>query len=292
MDRRWLFALGLFFAAVIAWNTATFTVPQWMQAIVVQLGDPVRTVQEPGLYFKMPFVQEVLYFDKRLLDYDASPKELLTKDKQQMVVDNYSRWRIVDPLKFYKSLRSEANAQSRLDDIVYSNLRETLGRYTLGDIVSGKRAELMAEVTAAANRTVDGYGIEIADVRIKRADLPEKNEQNVFSRMRTERERLAKKFRAEGEEESRKIRSGADKEAQILLAEAAKDADILRGEGDATAVRIYADAYGLDPEFYQLTRTLEAYRRAFAAGTTLVLSPDDDFFRLLRRLDPDPTPTP
>lgn len=288
MDRRWLLPLVLFFALLIAWNTATFTVPQWMQAIVVQLGEPVRTVREPGLYFKVPFVQEVIYFDNRLLDYDASSKELLTKDKQQMVVDNYSRWRIVDPLKFYKTLRTEANAQSRLDDIVYSNLRETLGRYTLSDIVSERRAELMTQVTVAVNKTVDAYGIEIEDVRIKRADLPEKNEQNVFSRMRTERERLAKKFRAEGEEESRKIRSGADKEAQILLAEASKDANIIRGEGDATAVRIYADAYGRDPELYVLSRTLEAYRKTIGEGTTLVLSPDSDFFRLLQSLDPQP----
>jgi membrane protease subunit HflC len=292
MDRRWLALAAAFFALVIAWNTATFTVPQWMQAIVVQLGEPVRTVQEPGLYFKTPFVQEVLYFDRRLLDYDASPKELLTKDKQQMVVDNYSRWRIVDPLKFYKTLRSEANAQSRLDDIVYSNLRETLGRYTLSDIVSDRRAELMAEVTKAVNRTVDAYGIEVADVRIRRADLPEKNEQNVFSRMRTERERLAKKFRAEGEEESRKIRSGADKEAQILVAEASKDSEIVRGDGDAAAVRIYSDAYGRDPEFYELSRTLEAYRNTIGEGTTLVLSPDSDFFRLLQSLSPSAPAVP
>jgi membrane protease subunit HflC len=284
MDRRWLLPLGILFALVIAWNTSTFTVPQWMQAVVVQLGDPVRTVREPGLYFKVPFVQEVLYFDKRLLDYDATPKEILTTDKQQMIVDNYSRWRIVDPLRFYKSVRTEANAKSRLDDIVYSNVRETLGRYTLTDIVSGKRAELMAEVTAATNLTAAEYGIEVADVRIKRADLPEKNELNVFNRMRTERERLAKKFRAEGEEQARTIRSAADRDAQILVAEARKDSEIQRGEGDALAVQIYADAYDRDPEFYELSRTLQAYRETIGEGTTLVLSPDSEFFRLLRAL--------
>jgi membrane protease subunit HflC len=284
MDRRWLTILIVLSAAILLWNAATFSVPQWMQAIVVQLGEPVRTVQEPGLYFKTPLVQEVIYFDKRLLDYDAAPKEVLTTDKQQMVVDNYSRWRIVDPLRFYKTVRTEVNAQSRIDDIVYSNVRETLGRYTLRDIVSERRAELMREVTEATNRTLQEYGIEVADVRIKRADLPEKNEQNVFNRMRTERERLAKRFRAEGEEEARKIRSQADKEAQILVAEARKDAEITRGEGDAQAVRIYADAYGRDPEFYSLSRTLQAYRRTIGEGTTLVLSPDSEFFRLLQRL--------
>jgi modulator of FtsH protease HflC len=287
MDRRWLVLLGALLVAIVAWNSATFTVSQWMQAIVVQLGEPVRTVQEPGLYFKMPLVQEVIFFDRRLLDYDASPKDVLTKDKQQMVVDNYSRWRIVDPLRFYQTVGTEENAQSRLDDIVYSALRETLGRYTLRDIVSQRRAELLQEVTAATNRTVQQYGIEVADVRIKRADLPEKNELNVFNRMRTERERLAKKYRAEGDEEARKIRSESDKQAQILVAEARKDAEIQRGEGDATAARIYAEAYGRDPEFYQLSRTLQAYKKTIGEGTTLVLSPDTEFFHLLQSLAPN-----
>jgi len=197
MDRRWIGVFAVLGTLVAAWNLALFQVPQWMQAIVVQLGDPVRTVQEPGLYLKLPFIQNVIYFDKRLLDYDASPKELLTKDKQQLVIDNYVRWRIRDPLQYYRTLRSESGAQSRLDDVVYSNLRETLGRHTLRDVVSERRAELMQEVTTKSDAKAREYGIEIVDVRIKRADLPEKNELNVFNRMRTERERLAKKFRAE-----------------------------------------------------------------------------------------------
>jgi membrane protease subunit HflC len=285
VDRRWLVVLAAVGVVVATWNLAFFRVPRWMQAIVVQLGEPVRTIQEPGLYVKLPLVQNVLYFDRRLLDYDASPKELLTKDKQQLVVDNYSRWRIADPLQFYRTVRNEAGAQSRLDDIVYSNLRETLGRHTLRDVVSDKRAALLAEVTARSDRKAREYGIEVVDVRIKRADLPEKNELNVFNRMRTERERLAKKFRAEGEEEARKIRSEADKEVQILLADARRQAEILRGEGDALAVKIFADAYGRDPEFYEFVRTLEAYRRTIGEGTTLVLSPRSEFFRLLERLD-------
>jgi membrane protease subunit HflC len=282
MDRRWLVLLGILVVFVAVWNLALFTVPQWMQAVVVQLGEPVRTVREPGLYGKLPLVQEVLYFDRRLLDYDAAPKEILTKDKQQLVVDNYSRWRIIDPLQFYRTVRNEDGAQSRLDDIVYSNVRETLGRHTLSEIVSGKRNALMEEVTRQSNERSGEYGIEVVDVRIKRADLPEKNEQNVFSRMRTERERQAKKFRAEGDEESRKIRSEADKEVKILLAEARKQSEVLRGEGDAEAVGIFADAYGRDPEFYAFVRTLDAYRVTLGQGTTLVLSPDSEFFRLLK----------
>jgi membrane protease subunit HflC len=281
MDRRWIVVLSIAAATFVVWTFALFTVPVWMQAIVVQLGNPVRTITEPGLYLKVPFIQEVTYFDKRLLDYDASPKEILTKDKQQLVVDNYSRWRIDDPLQFFRSLRSEAGAQSRLDDIVYSNLRETLGRHTLREIVSEKRSALMTEVTATADEKMRPYGVRVIDVRIKRADLPEQNERNVFNRMRTERERLAKKFRAEGDEESRKIRSDADKQVRILTADARQKADIVRGEGDAGAARIFAEAYGRDPEFYEFVRTMDAYRRTIDQNTTLILSPQSEFFRWL-----------
>jgi membrane protease subunit HflC len=290
MDRRWGAVLGVAVVAVLGWSLALFRVPQWMQAVVVQLGDPVRTIRDPGLYVKLPFVQNVLYFDKRILDYDASPKELLTKDKQQLVVDNYSRWRIHDPLQFYRTVRTEAGAQSRLDDIVYSNLRETLGRHTLRDVVSDRRADLLQEVTTKSDRKAREYGIEIVDVRVKRADLPEKNELNVFNRMRTERERLAKKFRAEGEEEARKIRSEADKQVQILLADARRQAEIIRGQGDAATVAIFAEAYGRDHEFYAFVRTLEAYRRTIGEGTTIILSPESEFFRLLSQADGRATP--
>src|SRR5262245_43633967 len=229
MDRRWIIVLGVLGLVLAVWNLALFTVPQWMQAIVVQLGEPVRTVREPGLYWKTPFVQQVVYFDRRLLDQDTSPKEILTRDKQQLVIDNYTRWRIIDPLQYLRTVRDEGGAQSRLDDIVYSNLRETLGRHTLREIVSEKRDELLQQVTKRSDEKAREYGIEVIDVRIKRADLPEKNEQNVFNRMRTERERLAKKFRAEGEEEARKIRSESDKEVQILLADARQKAQVTRG---------------------------------------------------------------
>jgi modulator of FtsH protease HflC len=285
LDRRWLWLVGVIGLLVAVWNLALFTVPQWMQAMVVQLGEPVRVVREPGLYWKIPFIQQVTYFDRRLLDYDASSKDILTIDKQQLSVDNYSRWRIADPLQFYRTVRDERGAQSRLDDIVYSDLRETLGRHTLREIVSDKREALMTDVTARSAEKAKVYGIEVVDVRIKRADLPEKNEQTVFGRMRSERERQAKKFRAEGDEEARKIRSESDKQVQILLADATQQAEVIRGEGDANATRIFAEAYGRDPDFYAFQRTLEAYRSALTTGTTVILSPKSEFFRYLERAE-------
>jgi modulator of FtsH protease HflC len=282
MDRRTSFLVAVLFVVLAVWNLAAYRVPQWMQAMVVQLGEPVRIVQEPGLYWKLPFVQNVLFFDKRLMEYDASPREILTKDKQQLLIDNYARWRILDPLQFYRTVRSEAGATSRLDDVIYSNVRENLGRHTLSEIIGTTRVQLMTEVTKTTNEKTREYGIEVVDVRIKRADLPEKNEMNVFSRMRTERERLAKKFRAEGDEEARKIRSASDKDVAVLTADAHKQSEIVRGQGDAQAVRIYADAYDRDPAFYEFVRTLEAYRTSIHSGTTVILSPDSQFLRLFK----------
>lgn len=283
MDRRWFTLFAAVVAMVASWNLATFRVSEWQQALLIQLGKPVdRDVRTPGLYFKVPFIQDVVYFDKRLLDYDAQSREVLTVDKQQIVIDNYSRWRIVDPLKFYQTVRDERGAQSRLDDILYSNLRENLGRHTLQDIVSERRVALMSEVARRSDEKMREFGIEVLDVRVKRADLPEKNQENVFNRMRTERERQARKFRAEGEEEARKLRSEADKQMAIIRAEARREAEILRGQGDAEAVSIFADAYNRDPELFRFVRTLEAYRKTIDDKTTLILSPDSEFFRLLR----------
>ncbi|MFN2426120.1 MAG: protease modulator HflC [Candidatus Binatia bacterium] len=285
MDKRAFPLLVIVGLLLAVWNLAAYRVPVWMQAMVVQLGEPVRIVQEPGLYWKIPFVQNVQFFDRRLMESDASPRELLTKDKQQLVVDNYARWRILDPLQFYRTVRNEEGAASRLDDIIYSNVRENLGRHSFDEIINTRRMQLMEEVTKATDEKAREYGIEVVDVRIKRADLPEKTEMNVFSRMRTERERLAKKFRAEGDEEARKVRSESDKEVAILTAQARKQSEIRRGEGDAQAVRIFADAYGRDPDFYGFIRTLEAYRRSMHAGTSVILSPNSDFLRLLKGID-------
>ena len=269
----------------VGYGLACFQVTEWQQAVVLQFGKPVKTISEPGLYFKTPLVQNVMFFEKRLLEYDATSKELITQDKQQLVVDNYSRWRIIDPLKFYQTVGTLSGAQSRLDDIIYSNLREAIGRSTLRDVVSGDRDALMRGVTKSSDERAEAYGVRVVDVRIKRTDLPAKNEQNVFSRMRTERERAAKKFRAEGEEQSRKIRSKAEKDREIILAEAKREAAIIRGDADGQATNIYAKAYGRDPDFYEFMRTLEAYKVTLPGRTKLLLSPKGEFLRILEKAE-------
>ena len=285
MNRLAAILISLFVLVAVGYGMACFQVTEWQQALVLQFGKPVRTISEPGLYFKTPLVQNVMLFEKRLLEYDAASKELITQDKQQLVVDNYSRWRITDPLKFYQTVGTLAGAQSRLDDIIYSNLREAIGKSTLRNLVSGDRDALMRGVTKNSNERAVAYGVEVIDVRIKRADLPEKNEQNVFSRMRTERERQAKKFRAEGEEQARTIRSQAEKEREVILAEANRKAEVIRGDADGRATTIYAKAYGRDPSFYEFMRTLEAYRVALPERTRILLSPKGEFLRILEKAE-------
>ena len=270
-------------AVIFLLNSSFFVVSEWEQAIVVQLGKPQRTITDPGLNMKIPFMQSVIRFERRRMEYDADPRELLTEDKQQVVVDNYSRWRIVDPLLFYQSVRTENGAVSRLDDIIYSILREVLGQHTLTDLISGRRSKLVGRVLVESNEKARAYGIEVVDVRIKRADLPEKNEQNVFARMRTERQRMAKKFRAEGDEEAQKIRSTAEKEARIIKAEAKKTSDIIRGRGDAESTKIYARAYNQDAEFYRFVRQLESYKKIFKDKTSVVISPDNELLRTFQQ---------
>lgn len=260
-----------------------YVVDVTQSAIVVELGKPVRTITEPGLYFKTPFIQEVTYFDKRLLDYDSAPQDVITQDKKTLVIDNFAKWRITDPLKVFQAFQSQAGALRRLDDIIYSELRVEVGRRVLSEIVSQTRTEIMQLVTQRANEKASSYGITIEDVRIKRADLPEQNEKNVFGRMQAERERQAKQYRAEGAEESQKIKSEADRDREILLADAYKSAELLRGDGDALAFKAYAQAYRQDPKFFELTRTMEAYRKSLNKGTTLVLTPDSEFFHYLKQ---------
>lgn len=264
-------------------NLILYTVDQTESAIVIMLGKPVGAVHDPGLHFKLPFIQQVIYFDNRLLEYDAAPAEILTKDKKNLVVDNYSRWRIIDPLKLYQTVRNESGAQSRLDDIIYSQLRVELGSYTLTEIVSGVRDEIMKNVTKKSSVIAGDYGVEITDVRVKRADLPPENEKHVFGRMKAERERQAKKYRSEGEEESLKIKAGADRERTILLAEAYKKSEEIKGEGDAQSTKIYAESFGQDPGFYSFIRSLEAYKKALNEKVTLVLPPDSEFFKYLKQ---------
>lgn len=271
--------LGLFLLGA----SPFFIVDVTQTAIVVQLGKPVQTATEPGLYMKVPFIQEVTYFDKRLLDYDSEPQDVITQDKKTLLLDNFAKWRIVDPLKVYQNFQSQRGALQRLHDIIYSELRVELGRHDLLEIVSTGRADLMKIVTQRSNEKASSYGIEIQDVRIKRADLPEQNEKAVFARMQAERERQAKQYRAEGAEEAQKIRSEAEKDKEILLAEAYKESEELRGGGDAKAFRIYADAYRQDPRFFEFTRSMEAYKKTFKDKSTLVMSPDSEFFRYLKQ---------
>jgi membrane protease subunit HflC len=260
-----------------------FVVDLTQSAIVVQLGKPVRSITEPGLQWKVPFIQDVTYFDKRLLDYDSGAQDVITKDKKTLLIDNFAKWRITDPLKVYQAFQNQRNAYKRLDDIIYSELRVEVGRHYLSEIVSKTRSDIMAIVTKRGNEKAAAYGIEIVDVRIKRADLPEQNEKAVFARMQAEREREAKQYRAEGAEEAQKIRSEAEKDREILLAEAFKTAEELRGEGDAKAFKQYADAYRQDPKFFEFTRSMEAYKKTFNGRSTLILTPDSEFFKYLRQ---------
>lgn len=280
------FLIGLIAVVVLLFvlgASPLFIVDITQTAIVVQLGKPQRNITEPGLKVKVPFIEEVTYFDKRLLDYDSSAQEVITQDKKTLLIDNFAKWRITDPLKVYQAFQTQRGALRRLDDIIYSELRVEVGRHDLSDIVSKTRSEVMAVVTQRANEKAAVYGIEIQDVRIKRADLPEQNEKAVFARMQAERERQAKQYRAEGAEEAQKIRSEAEKDREIILAEAYKTSEELRGEGDAKAFKIYAAAYRQDPKFFEFTRSMEAYKKSFSGNSTVVMTPDSEFFKYLRQ---------
>jgi membrane protease subunit HflC len=259
-----------------------YVVSEENQVVVTQLGKPVGVVREPGLHFKIPLIQSVNYFEKRILEYDADPSEVLMRDKKTLVIDNYARWKIADPLLFLQTVKDENGAQTRLDDIVYSEVRRELGLHSLTDIVSGKREEIMNFITKRCDEKARDYGIRVLDVRIKRCDLPPENEEYVFGRMRAERERKAKMYRSEGEEEALKIRAETDKQRELILAEARKRASIIRGIGDATAAKIYANAYGQDPSFYAYLRTLEAYKKCLEKDTTFILSSESEFFEYLK----------
>lgn len=259
-----------------------FTVDQTQTAIVLELGKPVSGAIGPGLHFKKPLIQNVLRFDARILEYDANPAEILTKDKKNMLVDNFTKWKIVDPLQFYRTVQTIPGAQARLDDIIYSEMRVALGQFLLIEVVNQKRAEIMAQVSKKASEIIHEYGIEVVDVRIKRTDLPPENERAIFGRMRAERERQAKQYRSEGQEESAKIRSEAERERTVILADAERQASMLRGQGDADATKTYAQALEQGPDFYAFQRSLEAYEKSFQNNTTFVLTPQSEFFKFLR----------
>jgi membrane protease subunit HflC len=258
-----------------------FTVDQTQKAIVLQLGKPVKEITKPGLNFKLPFIQNVIFFDNRVLEYDSAPAEILTQDKKNLVVDNYAKWRIRSPLKFYETVKNYYGAQERLDDIIYSELRVVLGKHSLQEIVSLKRSEIMNYITINCNKISKKYGIEVIDVRIKRADLPPENERHVYDRMKAERYRQAKKYRSEGMEQSLRIKSKTDKEKNIILSEAKKKAEIIKGEGEAKAIEIYGKAFSKDKSFYEFYRTMNAYTHSLTNKNRLILTPNNEFLKYL-----------
>ena len=262
--------------------TTVFIVDETEQVVILQFGKPVRTITQPGINFKVPFpIQEKIVFDDRLLEYDSPPEEILSQDKKTLIVDNYIRWKIVDPLQFLKTVQAIPTALSRMDDIVYSELRRELGTHDMVEIITENREQLMEEVTEASNAATMEYGISVIDVRIRRVDLPSENEESIFARMEAERKRQANKYRSEGEEEAQKIRAATDRDKTIILADAYKEAERLRGEGDAQAVNIYARSYSSDPKFYEFVRTLDAYKKIVDDKTTLVLPSNSRLFKLL-----------
>lgn len=272
-------------AALLGWNLAAVVVREGEQVVITEFGRVVTAHTQPGLYWKTPFVQNVSYFDKRLLLYDAQGTDAITRDKKTLHIDNYARWRIINPQRFLERAQNEREAQKLLDDIIYSELRAELARHDLIDVVDKDRDTIVQIVTSSADAKARDLGIEIVDVRIKRADLPQENQQAVFQRMRAERERQATQYRSEGEEEAAKIRAETDKQRAIILAEAYRQAQVLRGEGEAEAISIYNDSLGRDTEFYGFIRSMETYQKSLGDKTQLILTPESELFRYLK----DPT---
>ena len=278
-----IFTIILIFlvATVVISFSALFTVDVTEQAMIIQMGKPVKVIKEPGLHVKIPFIQAVTKFSKKLLEYDANPSEIITKDKKILVIDNYCRWKIEDPLKFYLNVRDVPGALARLDDIIYSEMRIELAQHTLIEVVSVNRNQVMHNVTELSGKKAKEYGIYIEDVRIKRADLPPENEQKVYDRMKAERNRIAKQYRSEGMEESEIIKSRADKESRIIIAEAYRKVQEIKGKADAEVVKITAKAYNKDINFYEFTKSLEVYNKVIKEDSDLFMSTAGKLFQFL-----------
>ena len=286
MNRSTLIRVGIAVAAVvliiIAYNTF-YTVSQTEQALVIQFGQPRAVVNTAGLHVKSP-LQGVVYFDKRVLNLDLPEEEVIAQDKKRLLVDAFARWRITDPLRFYQALTSQQIAAVRLQPILGSNVRRVLGSQTFAAVLSGQRAKLMHDIRDGVNAQTGNFGIAIVDVRIRRADLPAQNSDAIYSRMQQERKREANEYRGQGQQISLEIRSKADRDATVILAEATRQSEITRGEGDAEKNKIFADAFGRDPDFFGFYRSMKAYEAALKGDkTTVVLSPDSEFFRYFER---------
>ena len=274
------FLLPVIVLAAFTIYLSLFTVKEINQAIVLQFGDPKKVISKPGLQVKIPFIQNVVYLDRRILSLDPAPEEVIASDQKRLIVDAYARFKIVDPLKFYISVGDERVARSRLATIINSRIRSVLGKQSLATLLSEDRTKQMAIIQEGVNAEAEKFGITIIDVRIKRADLPQANSEAIYKRMQTEREREAKEFRAKGAEMAVTITSTADKEVTVLLANAKKQSEIMKGEGDGQRNKIFAQAFGKDPEFFAFYRAMQAYEKALIGGdTSLILSPDSDFFK-------------
>ena len=257
---------------------ALFTMNEREQGLVLQFGEPKRVIKSTGLHFKIPLIQNVVRYDKRILEYDLPVEEVIAVDKKRMLVDSFTRFKIVDPLEFYKTVGTESSVRNRINSNVISSLRRVVGRVTLDELLSEERSNIMEDIKIEVNNEASRFGIEIVDVRIRRADLPEANSQAIYERMISERVREAKEFRAKGSEIAQKIRAEADKDKTVILAEATKKSEILRGEGESEAVSIYAGAFEQDPDFYSFYRSMQAYGNVLGEdGTTMILSPDSEF---------------
>jgi len=261
------------------------------QKIVLLFGSPVSVQTEPGLSLRMPFVSNVISFDRRFLYFNSEPQQMQTRDAERPVVDHYVVWRIADPLKFFASFPSGmSQAEAQIDRVTRSDLRDVVGTKTLAEVVTTEREQVMRAITAQSAASLAEFGIEVRDVRINRTELPSGTEENVYARMRSQREQLARKYRAEGDQEGRRIRAEADRDARVTVADAQRDADVLRGEGEAESARIYAEAHSIAPEFYGFVRRLDAYKKTIGEKTTLVVPPSNDFFELLQSFQPKPAP--
>ena len=284
MSRTALVAVAVAFLVALVAGASLFTVGQTQQVLITQFGQPIRVITEPGLHAKVPFVQTIIPFDRRLLDYETPGEEIILADQRRLIVDSFTRFRITDPLRYYQAVGPAEDAvRARLNSVVTSSLRRVLGSETLLAVLSADRGRIMGLIRQQVGGEMQGFGVVVDDVRIRRADLPPENTQAILSRMQSERERIARQARAEGAEASTRIRADADRDRTVLLAEARSTADRLRGEGEQQSIRIYAEALARDPEFFYTWRTLQAYRDGFANGNArLVLSPDSDFLRLLK----------
>jgi len=277
-------SIGVAALLIFTMMSALFTVNQTQQALVLQFGEPKRIIQDPGLAIKMPFIQDVEYYEKRVLSLiPQDAEEVILADQKRILVDAFARFRISNPLLFYQTVRNEFGARARLESIIDSSVRRVLGSETLASILTGKRNDINNNIRDEVEQSVTSLGIEIIDVRLRRADYPASTSQNIFNRMKSEREREAKEFRATGEEEAQKIRADAEKTRTVIVAEAARQAQENRGRGDSEAIDIYAESFGQDPEFFSFYRSMEAYRKSIGESqTSMVLAPDSEFFKFFK----------